>query len=150
MVSSSSGTSSKSISPTADLAKYKFDHKETYPISDVLICHTDQEYRTCVVWVIRSKVGQLEAIVFECPSEEDVKDVYRKFLEISKRSKLERHRRRKSDGGSVVTRSVEALFRRSDKTKSVVMNNNEVASAVVVNNVADKYSQHSSLSLIHI
>ena len=140
VVSSSSGTSSKSISPTADLAKYKFDHKETYPISDVLICHTDQEYRTCVVWVIRSKAGQLEAIVFECPSEEDVKDVYRKFLEVSKRCKLERHRRRKSDGGSVMTRSVEALFKRGDKTKSVVMNNE----VIVDSKQQQQHSQHAS------
>ena len=53
---------------------------------------------------------------------------------MSKRSKLERHWRRKSDGGSsIVTRSVEALFNssnlknasRSEKTKSVHVNNLE-------------------------
>ena len=76
------------------------------------------------------QLGQLEALVMECANEADVRDIYRKFLEVgqchfivfiaiyqlrvlqvSKRSKLERHRRRKSDGGSsVITKSVEALF----------------------------------------
>ena len=127
---SSSENSSQSASPTSDLLqKYKFDHKESYPIGDVLICHTDQEFRNCVVWVIRTKEQQLEAVVLECASEDEVKTLYRKFLEVSKRQKLERHRRRKSDGasgggGGVVTRSVEALFSRnnklrSEKTKSV-------------------------------
>jgi len=83
--------------------KYKFDRKETYPIGDVLICHTDKRNVNCVVWVVRIPVSSshssLEALVFECFGEENVKDLYRKFLEVSKRSKLERHRRRRSDGG---------------------------------------------------
>ena len=58
---------------------------------------------------MRSKTG-LEAMVIECGSEEEVKPIHKKFLDVSKRSKLERHRRRKSDGGSVVTRSMEAIF----------------------------------------
>ena len=68
------------------------------------------------MWVIRNtskapQLGQLEALVMECANESDARDIYRKFLEVSKRSKLERHRRRKSDGGSsVITKSVEALF----------------------------------------
>lgn len=104
-----STSTSASASPTADLAKYKFDHKESYAINDVLICHQASNF---VVWVIRSTGGQLEAKVIECSSEDEVKHLYKKFLDISKRSKLERHRRRKSDGGSVVARSMEAIFKR--------------------------------------
>ena len=100
---SSSGTSSASSTPTAELSKYKFDHLDTYNISDVLICHTDKVYKNCVIWVIR-KTGALEALVFECTSEDNARQLYKKFHEVSKRSKLERHRRRKSDGGSIVTR----------------------------------------------
>ena len=57
--------------------------------------------------------------MIECSTEEEVKPLYKKFLDFSKRSKLERHRRRKSDGGSVVTRSMEAIFnggRKRDKS----------------------------------
>ena len=104
----SSTSTSASASPTSDLAKYKFDHKESYNIHDVLICHTLAGTNN-VVWVMRCKTG-LEAMVIECSSEEEVKPLYKKFLDLSKRSKLERHRRRKSDGGSVVTRSMEAIF----------------------------------------
>ena len=99
----SSTSTSTSTSPTAELHKYKFDHLDTYSISDVLICHTDKLYKNCVIWVIR-KSGSLEALVFECLSEEYARQLYRKFHEVSKRSKLERHRRRKSDGGSIITR----------------------------------------------
>ena len=108
--SKSTPSSSASASPTADLAKYKFDHKESYNINDVVICHTASNN---VVWVIRSpNKSDLEAIVIECSNEDDVKHLYKKFLDVSKRSKLERHRRRKSDGGSVVARSMEAIFKR--------------------------------------
>ena len=111
-----STSTSASASPTSDLAKYKFDHKESYNIHDVLICHTTSNNH--VVWVMRTKSG-LEAMVIECSTEEEVKPLYKKFLDFSKRSKLERHRRRKSDGGSVVTRSMEAIFnggRKRDKS----------------------------------
>lgn len=119
-----SQTSSKSTSPTSDLQRYRFDHKETYSITDLLICHTDQEFKNTFLWVIRNQKGDLEALVFECYNESEVKAIYRKYLELNKRCKLEKHRRRKSDGGSVVTKSVEALFSRaknknSDKVKSV-------------------------------
>lgn len=102
-----STSTSASASPTSDLAKYKFDHKESYNMHDVLICHTTSSNH--VVWVMRTKTG-LEAMVIECCTEEEVKPLYKKFLDLNKRSKLERHRRRKSDGGSVVTRSMEAIF----------------------------------------
>ena len=52
---SSSGGSSKSASPTSDLGrmgdcKYRFDHKESHAITDVLICHTDvHEFRYNVI-----------------------------------------------------------------------------------------------------
>ena len=128
--SKNSVTSSQSTSPTSDLQKYKFDHKDAFPISDVLICHTDQEFSNCLVWVIRTKSGDLEALVLECNGETEVKEVYRKFLEVSKRSKLERHRRRKSDGGSVVTRSVEALFSRSKKSNSNNHDNNNKTKSI--------------------
>ena len=98
-----SSTSSASATPTAELQKYKFDHMDTYSISDVLICHTDKLYKNCVIWVIR-RSGNLEALVFEAGSEYSARQLYRKFHEVSKRSKLERHRRRKSDGGSIITK----------------------------------------------
>ena len=98
-----SSTSSASATPTAELQKYKFDHMDTYSISDVLICHTDKLYKNCVIWVIR-RSGNLEALVFEAGSEDSARQLYRKFHEVSKRSKLERHRRRKSDGGSIITK----------------------------------------------
>ena len=111
---SKSASTSASASPTADLAKYKFDHKESYNINDVVICHTASNN---VVWVIRSPTkSDLEAMVIECSNEDEVKHLYKKFLDVSKRSKLERHRRRKSDGGSVVARSMEAIFKR-DKSQ---------------------------------
>ncbi len=47
--------------------------------------------------------------MFECVSEDYARQLYRNFHEVSKRSKLERHRRRKSDGGSIVTRSTDYL-----------------------------------------
>ena len=101
---SNSAASSTSTSPTAELSKYKFDHLDSYSITDVLICHTDKVYSNCVIWVIR-RAGALEALVFECTTEENARQLYRKFHEVSKRTKLERHRRRKSDGGSIVTRA---------------------------------------------
>ena len=57
------------------------------------------------MWVVRvpgngGSTGGLEALVFECFGEDNVKELYRNFLEVSKRSKLERHRRRRSEGGS--------------------------------------------------
>lgn len=105
---SSSGTSSSSSTPTAELSKYKFDHLDSYNISDVLICHTDKVYKNCVIWVIR-RSGQLEALVFEFTNEDNARQLYKKFHEVSKRSKLERHRRRKSDGGSIITRGSDFL-----------------------------------------
>jgi len=92
---SSSGTSSASSTPTAELNKYKFDRLDTYNISDVLICHTDKVHKNCVICVIR-KSGSLEALVFEFVSEDNARQLYKKFHEVSKRSKLERHRRRTS------------------------------------------------------
>ena len=57
-----------------------------------------------MVWVVRRSGGApLEALVFDCLTEENARGLYRKFHEVSKRSKLERHRRRKSDGGSIIT-----------------------------------------------
>ena len=43
--------------------------------------------RNCIVWVIRNtskapQLGQLEAVVMECANEADVRDIYRKFLEV--------------------------------------------------------------------
>ena len=44
-------------------------------------------FRNCIVWVIRNtskapQLGQLEAVVMECANESDVRDIYRKFLEV--------------------------------------------------------------------
>ena len=121
---SSSGVSSASITPTAELTKFKFDHLETYSISDVLICHTDRVYKNCVFLVVR-KSGSLETIVFELPTEDNAKQLYKKFHEVSKRSRLERHRRRKSDGGSIVTRVTDytdIVTRVADYNESVTNN----------------------------
>lgn len=106
--SSVSATSSTSSSPTVELSKYKFDYLDTYNVSDVLICHTDKMHKNCIIWVIR-KGGSLEALVFEFTTEENAKQLFKRFHEVSKRSKLERHRRRKSDGGSILTRGTELL-----------------------------------------
>jgi len=139
--SSVSAASSASTSPTAELNKYKFDHLDTYNISDVLICHTDKVYKNCVIWVIR-KTGTLEALVFECISEDNAWQLYRKFHEISKRSKLERHRRRKSDGGSILTRGSEPLQIAGNKQiksdlsvgrGNVTINNNNIDTSVIEN-----------------
>ena len=106
------------------------------------------------------QLGQLEALVMECASESDARDIYRKFLEVSKRSKLERHRRRKSDGGSsVVARGVEALFNssnsknasnsRSEKTKSVHVNNfEEFAKSQESSNSSNNNNNNNSCSKV--
>ena len=129
---SSSGSSSASSSPTAELSKYKFDHLDTYSISDVLICHTDKVHKTCVVWVIR-KTAALEALVFECSSEDNARQLYKKFHEVSKRSKLERHRRRKSDGGSIVTRGSD--FGGLGRAADLKLRSPAAAEAVTINNI---------------
>ena len=126
---STSAASSASASPTAELSRYKFDHLETYSISDVLICHTDKVFKNCVIWVIR-KSGSLEALVFECLTEDNARQLYKKFHEVSKRSKLERHRRRKSDGGSIVTRASAVEF--SKAVTSGIKANNQ---SVTINNI---------------
>ena len=46
-------------------------------------------HRNCIVWVMRNpskapQLGQLEALVMECANEADVRDIYRKFLEVGK------------------------------------------------------------------
>ena len=120
---SSSGVSSASITPTAELVKFKFDHVETYNISDVLICHTDRLYKNCVFLVVR-KFGSLETIVFECATEDNAKQLYKKFHEVSKRSRLERHRRRKSDGGSIVTRVSDYTANEGGVTNHSINNTN--------------------------
>lgn len=67
-----------------------------------MICHTDKGNKNCIVWVVR-KLGSgsessLEALVFQCFSEENIKDLSRKFLDVSKRSKLENQQCRKRYG----------------------------------------------------
>ena len=84
--------------------------------------------------------GNLEALVFECVSEDYARQLYRNFHEVSKRSKLERHRRRKSDGGSIVTRSTDYLSGiggggKSDYRGSIAVtgnniNNNDLGSQI--------------------
>ena len=116
-----SGATSKSTSPTADLQRYKFDHKESYPIAEVLICHTDKHNH--LVWVIRNK-KELEALVFEClGGEDDMRALYRRFQEVSRKTKFDVRRKKKTDtsgksSGNVVSRSVEALFRGGQAKKA--------------------------------
>lgn len=133
--SSVSAASSASTSPTAELCKYKFDHLDTYSISDVLICHTDKVYKNCVIWVIR-KTGTLEALVFECTTEDNARQLYKKFHEVSKRSKLERHRRRKSDGGSILTRGTELLQLAGGESSKLIKSDQPFGrSNVTINNI---------------
>lgn len=101
---SSSIISSSSCSPTEDTKKYKFDRMEVYSMNDVLFCHVDRMYENSVSFVIRNS-GSHDILVFECQTEDNAKLIYNKFNEQKKRTKLERHRRRKSDGGSVVSKS---------------------------------------------
>ncbi len=128
LASSTSGASSQSASPTADMhmAKHSFTVGEetSFALNDVVICHTDKETlgATVVVWVVRVGSGPLttlEAIAVDCADAVDAKELCRRYSESSKRSKLERHRRRKSDGGGgMVARGVEAIFKRKPAEKS--------------------------------
>eukprot|EP00096_Caligus_rogercresseyi_P014652 TRINITY_DN7168_c0_g1_i1.p1 TRINITY_DN7168_c0_g1~~TRINITY_DN7168_c0_g1_i1.p1 ORF type:complete len:552 (+),score=99.01 TRINITY_DN7168_c0_g1_i1:439-2094(+) len=88
-----------------------FEHKESYPLSDVLICHADRDHRKCVIWIVR-KGPRLEAIVFECPSEERVRDLYREYQEGHRRSKLDH---RASSVGKRLTGSAECILEECPK-----------------------------------
>lgn len=78
--------------------------KETYAINEIAFCHTDPSFQRIVVWVVRKKRSQrlspsgtdtssgLEAIVFECSSEENMKKLCQSFHETSRRVKLEQYR----------------------------------------------------------
>lgn len=139
-----SASTSASASPTAELQKYKFDHLDTYSISDVLICHTDKQYKSCVIWVIR-KSGSLEALVFECVTEEYARQLYRNFHEVSKRSKLERHRRRKSDGGSIITRTDLSGLKGTDRANNAPSIKGEAAVSADKAAAGDKNNQKWNL-----
>lgn len=78
--------------------------KETYAINEIAFCHTDPAFQRIVVWVVKKKRSQrlspsgtdtssgLEAIVFECSSEENMKKLCQSFHETSRRVKMEQYR----------------------------------------------------------
>jgi hypothetical protein len=91
--------------PTAMAIKdAREEMKETYAINEIAFCHTDPSFQRIVVWVVRKKRSQrlspsgadtssgLEAIVFECSSEENMKKLCQGFHETSRRVKLEQYR----------------------------------------------------------
>ena len=126
-VTSSSATS-KSNSPTADLQKYKFDHKETFSVKDVMVCHIDKNIGSQLAWVIRSNRRNILILVFKCVGGEgDVNQITTQFNEMRRRSKFEFARRRKTTenilnpnnntkGKNAVSKSVEVLLGRNKKS----------------------------------
>jgi hypothetical protein len=155
----SSSTTSKSNSPTADLQRYKFDHKETYSMKDVVNCHTDKAFGASsqVVWVIRSNRRNILVLVFECVGgENDVNQLCKQFNEMKKKSKFEFARRRKTiepifnpnnnyRTRNPVSKSVEVLLGRSKKTipDPLMLSNNEMMKTKKLFN-SSIYSSHSN------
>lgn len=102
------------------------DSKEVYTVNEIAFCHTDPSFQRVVVWVVKKKrplghcssgsdtAGGLEAIVFECSSEENMKKLIQSFHETSRRFKLEqyRHPHRRKDIPAVPNR------RQSPKTSA--------------------------------
>lgn len=80
------------------------DSREVYSVNEIAFCHTDPSFQRVVVWVVKKKrplghcssgsdtAGGLEAIVFECSSEENMKKLIQSFHETSRRFKLEQYR----------------------------------------------------------
>lgn len=80
------------------------DTRETYAVNEIAFCHTDPSFQRIVVWVVKKRRSQrlspsgtdtssgLEAIVFECSSEEKMKKLCESFHETSRRVKLEQYR----------------------------------------------------------
>jgi len=95
------------------------DSREVYSVNEIAFCHTDPSFQRVVVWVVKKKrllghfssgsdtAGGLEAIVFECSSEENMKKLIQSFHEISRRFKLEqyRHPHRRKDTSVVPNRT---------------------------------------------
>jgi hypothetical protein len=87
------------------------DSREMYSVNEIAFCHTDPSFQRIVVWVVKKKrphrhcssgcdtAGGLEAIVFECSSDENMKKLVQSFHETSRRFKLEqyRHPQRRKD-----------------------------------------------------
>ena len=104
--------------PTATTSKDEHeDSREVYSVNEITFCHTDPSFQRVVVWVVKKKrplrhcssgsdtKGGLEAIVFECSSEENMKKLIQSFHETSRRFKLEqyRHPHRRKDTSAVPT-----------------------------------------------
>ena len=58
-------------SPSFNTCRYKFDHKESYSLSDILGCHGDKTWTDTLVWIVRKSgppadQSDPEALVFEC------------------------------------------------------------------------------------
>lgn len=99
--------------------------RELYFISDVVFCHTDPAFPKVVVWVVKKRSkqnrnsfsvipsdsgGGLEAIVFQCRSAENIRELCASYQEFNRRLKLDQqfrhpHRRKESSNEqSVVSR----------------------------------------------
>jgi len=92
-------------SPATSTSKHEHDDtREIYAVNEVAFCHTDPSFQRIVVWVVKKRRSQrlspsgtdtspgLEAIVFECSSEENMKKLCESFHETSRRVKLEQYR----------------------------------------------------------
>lgn len=95
------------------------DSREIYSVNEIAFCHTDPSFQRVVVWVVKKKrthghcssgsdtAAGLEAIVFECSSEENMKKLIQSFHETSRRFKLEqyRHPHRRKDISAALNRT---------------------------------------------
>ncbi|KAJ9600628.1 hypothetical protein L9F63_026234 [Diploptera punctata] len=141
------------VNATAATAIRKDEHedgKETYPVSEIAFCHTDSSFPRVVVWVVKKKRSQrlspsgtdtssgLEAVVFECSSEENTKKLCESFQETSRRAKLDqyRHPHRRKDTSPAPNRTqsssitpesiIRALKDASEKTLTSTLKNTTV------------------------
>ncbi|PSN39440.1 hypothetical protein C0J52_23818 [Blattella germanica] len=89
------------------VASNKDEHdygRESYAVNEVAFCHTDPSFPRVVVWVVKKRRAQrlspsgtdtssgLEAVVFECSNEENMKKLCESFQETSRRAKLDQYR----------------------------------------------------------
>ncbi|XP_069679783.1 uncharacterized protein [Periplaneta americana] len=128
-----SATAVKPTVPTATtVVNSKDEHedsRETYAVNEIAFCHIDPSFQRVVVWVVKKRRSQrlspsgtdtssgLEAIVFECSSEENMKKLCESFQETSRRVKLDqyRHPHRRKDTSPAPNRT-QALSSSSQST----------------------------------
>ena len=136
-------TSNATVTPSVRKEEQE-DAKESYQIGEIAFCHTDPSFPRVVVWVVKKKKSQrlspsgtdtssgLEAVVFECSSEENTKKLCQSFQETSRRVKLDqyRHPHRRKDTSPAPNRTsitpesiIKALKDASEKTSTNTLTN---------------------------